>query len=61
MLATLLKKIIACFIMTGEIMGGVKYGGISPKPPIFPGHNFTCDFCFLNYSFLSVPDAFVST
>ena len=26
---------MACFIMTGEIMGGEKYGGISPKPPIF--------------------------
>ena len=59
---------MACFIMTGEIRGGGKYGGISPKPPIFPGHNFTCDLCFakffLNfkkiYSFLSVPDAFAS-
>ena len=56
---------MSCFIMTGEIMGGV----ISPKPPIFPSHNFTCDFCFakffLNfkriYLFLSVPDAFAST
>ena len=55
--------------MTGEIMGGEKYGGISPKPPIFPGNNFTCDFCstkfFLNfkkiYSFLSDQDAFAST
>ena len=45
------------------------YGGISPKPQIFPDHNFTCDFCFaklfLNfngiYSFLSVPDAISST
>ena len=27
---------MACFIMTGEIIGGGKYGGISPKPPIFP-------------------------
>ena len=35
-----------CFIMTGEIMGGEKYGGISSKPPIFPGHNFTCGICF---------------
>ena len=60
---------MACFIVTGEIMDGEKYGGISPKPPIFPGHNFTCDFCFakffLNikiiYSFFSVPDAFAST
>ena len=60
---------MACFIMTGEIMGGEKYGGISPKPPIFPGHNVTCDFCFTHkkisqfqriYSFLSVPDAFAS-
>ena len=59
---------MACFIMTGEIMGGGKLGGFIPKPPIFPGHNFTCDFCFakifLNlkriYSFLSVPDAFTS-
>ena len=66
---TLLGKIMACLIMTGAIMGGEKYGGISPKPPIFPGHNFTCDFCFtkifLNfkriYSILSVPDAFAST
>ena len=56
---------MACFIMTGEIMGEV----ISTKPPIFSSHNFTCDFCFakisLNfkriYSFLSVPDAFAST
>ena len=60
---------MVCFIMTGEIMGGEKYGGISPKPPIFPGHNFTCDFCFaqffLNikilYLFLPVPYAFAST
>ena len=60
---------MACFIMTGEIMGRGKYGGISPKPPIFLGHNFTCDFCYakfsLNfkriYSFPSVPDAFAST
>ena len=44
--------------------GRGKYGEISPKPPIFPGHNFTCDFCFVQfflnskriYSFLSVPD-----
>ena len=41
---TLLGKIMACFIMAGEIMGGEKYGGISRKPPIFPVHNFTCDF-----------------
>ena len=27
---------MACFIMTGETMGGQKYGGISPKPLIFP-------------------------
>ena len=33
---TLLGKIMACFIMTGEIMGGEKYGRISSKPPIFP-------------------------
>ena len=32
--------------MTGEVMGREKYGEISPKPPIFPGHNFTYDFCF---------------
>ena len=59
---------MTCFIMTGKIMGGEKYGGISPKPPIFPGHNITFDFCFAkfflnfkrNYLFLSVPDAFVS-
>ena len=65
----ILGKIMACFIMTGEIMGGDKYGGISPKPPIFHGHNFTCDFCLVNfflnfkriYSFLSVPDALAST
>ena len=49
-------------------MEGEKYGGISPKPPIFSGHNCTCDFCFakvfLNfkriYSFVSVPDAFAN-
>ena len=40
---------MACFIMTGEIMGGEKYSGISPKPPIFPGHNFACDFCIANF------------
>ena len=40
---------MACCIMAGEIMGGEKYGGISPKPPIFPGHNFTCDFCFAKF------------
>ena len=59
---------MACFIMNGAIMGGEKYGGISAKPPIFPGHNFTCDFCFANfflnfkriYSFLSIPDAFAT-
>ena len=64
---TLLGKIMACFIMTGEIMGGEKYGGISPKPPIFRNHNFTCDFCFVKiflnfkriYLFLSVPDALI--
>ena len=64
---TLLWKIMACFMMIGEVMGWETYGGISPKPPIFPGHNFTCDFCkfFLNfkriYSFISVPDTFAST
>ena len=47
---TILGKIMACFIMAGEIMGGEKYGGISPKPPIFPGRNFTCDFCFAKFS-----------
>ena len=60
---------MACLIMTGEIMSREKYGGISPKPPIFHGHNFTCHFCFtkffLNfkniYSVLSVPNAFAST
>ena len=26
---------MTCFIMAGEIMGGEKYGGISPKLPIF--------------------------
>ena len=65
---TLLGKIMACFIMTGEIMGGEKYGRISTTPPIFPGHNFTCDFCFVKfflnfkriYSFLSVSDKFGS-
>ena len=41
---------MACFIMAGEIMGGEKYGGISQKPQIFPGHNFTCDFCSRNFS-----------
>ena len=56
---------MACFIMTGQNMGGGKYGGISPKPPILPSHHFTCDFRFekkilnfkRNYSFLSVPDS----
>ena len=60
---------MACFIMTVGNYGRGKYGGISPKPPIFPGYNFTCDFCsakfFLNfkriYSFFTVPDAFAST
>ena len=54
---------MACFIMTGEIMGREKYGGISPKPQIFPGHNFTCDFLNFKriYSFLSVPDEFAGT
>ena len=55
--------------MAEVIIGGKKYGGISPKQPIFPGHIFTCDFCFANfflnfkriYSFLSVPDVFAST
>ena len=64
-----LREIMACLIMTGEIMGREKHGGISPKPPVFPGKYYTCDFCFakffLNfkriYSFLSVPDAFAST
>ena len=47
--------------MAGDIMGGEKYGGISQKPPIFPGHNFTCDFCFAKYflnfkKISSVPD-----
>ena len=54
---------MACFIMTGEIIDGEKY------TTNFPGHYFTCDFCFANfflnikiiYSFLSVPDAFAST
>ena len=32
---TLLGKIMACFIMTEEIIGGEKYGGLSPKPPSF--------------------------
>ena len=57
------------FYHDGGNYGRGKYGGISPKPPIFPGHNFTCDFCFAKfflyikiiYSFLSVPDAFAST
>ena len=35
--------------MAGEIMGAEKYDGIYPKPPIFPGHNFTCDFCFAKF------------
>ena len=55
--------------MTGEIMGGEIYGGIDQKPPIFLGHNFTCDFCFTKfsqnfkriYSFLSVSDVFANT
>ena len=47
--------------MAGDIMGGEKYGGISQKPPIFPGHNFTCNFCFAKYflnfkKISSVPD-----
>ena len=57
---TLLGKIMACFIVTGEIMGREKYGGIVPKPPVFSGHNFTCDFERI-YSFLSIQDAFAST
>ena len=48
--ATLLGKIMACFIMTGEIMGGENVAEIVQKPPIFPGHNFTCDFCSQNFS-----------
>ena len=39
-------KIMACFIMTRNIIDHEKYGGISPKPPIFPGHNLTCEFYF---------------
>ena len=35
-------------IMTGENMGVEKYGGINLRPPIFPGHNFTCDFHFFS-------------
>ena len=49
-------KIMACFIMTGEIMGRGKYGGISLKPPIFPGHNFTCDFCFAKFTSIMIND-----
>ena len=53
---------MACFIMTGEIMGGEIWRDYSKTA------NFTCDFCFakffLNfkiiYSFLFVPDAFAS-
>ena len=49
-LYTLLGKIMACFIMTGEIIYVERYGGFSSKPPIFPGHNFTFDFCFGFYN-----------
>ena len=56
-------KIMACFIMTGEIMGGENMA------ELVQNRNFTCDLCFakfsLNferiYSFHSVPDAFAST
>ena len=34
------------FYQDWEIMGGGKYSGICPKTSIFPGHDFTCDFCF---------------
>ena len=47
--------------MTGEIMGKKKYDGISPKPPIFPGHNLTCPKFQETLSFLSVPDASANT
>ena len=72
-----IKNDLKCVYLTRENYGvfyhdwgnygrGKKYGGISPKPPIFPGHNFTCDFCFAKffkriYLFLSVPDAFSIT
>ena len=35
----LLGKIMVSFIMTGKIINREKYGGIRPKPPLFPGHN----------------------
>ena len=56
---------MACFIMTGEIMGGEKYGGISPKPPLFPVIILPLTSASQNfkriYSLLSVPDVFAST
>ena len=65
---TLLGNIMACLIMTGEIMGGENMAELVQKPPTFPSHNFTCGFCFakffLNfkriYSFLSIPDVFAN-
>ena len=36
----LTRKIMACFIMTGEIMGGKKYGGFSPKTANFSRSEF---------------------
>ena len=47
-------------ISLGKIMARGKYGGISQRPLIFPGHNFFLNFKRI-YSFLSVPDAFAST
>ena len=40
---TLLGNIMACFIMTREIMGG------ELKNSHFSGHNFTFDFCFAKF------------
>ena len=53
--STLLGKIMTCFfiIMAEEIMGGEKYGGISPKPPIFPGHNLPVTYASQNFSKIS--------
>ena len=56
---------MACFIMTGEIMGGENMAELVQNRQLFPviilpvisaSQNF-----LRIYSFLSVPDAFVST
>ena len=55
---------MACFIMTGEIMGGGNMAELVQNRQCFPATSAPQN-CFLNfkriYSFLSVPDAFAST